>query len=71
MDESEYQHFLGRLSKKQRMRFIELGPFQQLADETYHIDIVKFQDILEIVLEDVDQLLREEFERHSGDNKSK
>jgi len=47
------------------MRFKELGSFEDLADDTQHIDIVKFQDILEKVLEDVDQLLREEFERHS------
>ena len=65
MDKSEYQRFLVRLSKKQRMRFKELGSFEDLADDTQHIDIVKFQDILEKVLEDVDQLLREEFERHS------
>ena len=69
MDKSEYQRFLVRLSKKQRIRFKELGSFESLADETGHIDIVKFQDILEIVLEDVDQLLREEFERHNQKSK--
>eukprot|EP00484_Ammonia_sp_Unknown_P030596 CAMPEP_0197048750 /NCGR_PEP_ID=MMETSP1384-20130603/24027_1 /TAXON_ID=29189 /ORGANISM="Ammonia sp." /LENGTH=327 /DNA_ID=CAMNT_0042480929 /DNA_START=65 /DNA_END=1048 /DNA_ORIENTATION=- len=65
MSKKEYQSFLVRLTKKQRERFAQLGSFEDMADETGHIDVVKFQDILEKVLEDVDQLLREEFDKHS------
>eukprot|EP01084_Bolivina_argentea_P024390 45451_1 len=68
MDKKEYMRFLVRLTKKQRLRFQELGNFEQLADETGHINIDKFQDILEIVLEDVDKLLQEEFETHAEES---
>eukprot|EP00485_Elphidium_margaritaceum_P008847 CAMPEP_0202702276 /NCGR_PEP_ID=MMETSP1385-20130828/15292_1 /ASSEMBLY_ACC=CAM_ASM_000861 /TAXON_ID=933848 /ORGANISM="Elphidium margaritaceum" /LENGTH=338 /DNA_ID=CAMNT_0049359897 /DNA_START=27 /DNA_END=1043 /DNA_ORIENTATION=- len=63
MDKNEYNRFLVRLTTKQRQRFEELGDFEKLADATGRIDIVKFQDYLEMVLENVDQLLRDEFEK--------
>merc|ERR1712013_316535 len=62
MNADEYRKFEARLSKRQRARFAELGRFKEFAgSEEELIDIAKFQDILETVLEDVDALLREEF----------
>merc|ERR1712048_448589 len=63
MDKREYKRFKLRLTKKQRDRFDQIGSFEQIADESGHIDVEKFQDVLEIVLQDVDRLLREEFEQ--------
>merc|ERR1712083_823486 len=63
MDKKEYERFLGRLSKKQREKFESLGTFEKLAGEDGHIDLQEFQDMLENVLREVDELLREEFQK--------
>mmetsp|Transcript_9159 Transcript_9159/g.11454 ORF Transcript_9159/g.11454 Transcript_9159/m.11454 type:complete len:276 (-) Transcript_9159:260-1087(-) len=62
MRKNEYQAFLFRLSRKQRERFQKLGTFEQLAGADGELDLNEFQDILEEVLKDVDELLKEEFE---------
>merc|ERR1711997_838315 len=61
MGPNEYIKFEARLSKRQRARFAELGRFKELAGDDGKIDLNKFQDCLELVLEDVDELLRHEF----------
>merc|ERR1712129_275734 len=63
MDKREYKSFLMRLTKKHRDRFVEIGSFEQIADESGYIDVEKFQDVLEDVLADVDRLLKEEFDQ--------
>merc|ERR1719499_2667483 len=63
MDKLEYDRFLGRLSKKQREKFEKLGPFEQWAGEDGHIDLAEFQDLLNLVLREVDELLKEEFSK--------
>jgi len=68
MGKSEYEKFKVRLSPQQRAKFEEQGPFEVLADDNGKIDVVKFQDIVERVLVDVDELLRVEFERFSVDH---
>merc|ERR1712087_928985 len=61
MDKGEYERFLGRLSKKQRAKFEDLGSFEKLAGEDGAIDLNEFQDMLELVLRQVDELLKDEF----------
>eukprot|EP00485_Elphidium_margaritaceum_P000567 CAMPEP_0202701110 /NCGR_PEP_ID=MMETSP1385-20130828/14216_1 /ASSEMBLY_ACC=CAM_ASM_000861 /TAXON_ID=933848 /ORGANISM="Elphidium margaritaceum" /LENGTH=289 /DNA_ID=CAMNT_0049358449 /DNA_START=84 /DNA_END=956 /DNA_ORIENTATION=- len=61
MDKEEYERFLGRLSKRQREKFRQLGTFEQLAGEDQHIDLGEFQEMLERVLTEVDELLKQEF----------
>merc|ERR1712129_477726 len=56
MDEEEYRRFLGRLSKRQREKFKKLGDFKSLAGDDDHIDLQEFQDMLEEVLTEVDEL---------------
>merc|ERR1712032_667191 len=65
MDKREYERFLGRLSKKQREKFKELGTFEELAGDDNHIDLQEFQDMLEEVLTEVDELLKQEFAKSS------
>jgi len=61
MNQREYDSFLNRLTIKQRNYFEHQGSFAQF-EEDGHIDLEKFQDILEVVLLNVDEMLREEFE---------
>ena len=61
MDEDEYKRFLGRLSVRQRDKFKALGDFKTLAGDDDHIDLQEFQDMLEEVLTEVDELLKQEF----------
>merc|ERR1712157_439201 len=61
MDEEEYRRFLGRLSKRQREKFKSLGTFKSLAGDDDHIDLQEFRDMLEEVLTEVDELLKQEF----------
>lgn len=61
MDEDEYERFLGRLSPAQRKNFINLGPFKRFAGKNGCVDLRGFQDMLEIVLVEVDQVLSKEF----------
>merc|ERR1712154_24577 len=61
MDENEYKRFLGRLSKRQREKFKDLGSFKDLAGDDNHIDLQEFQTMLEEVLTEVDELLKQEF----------
>jgi len=64
MDKQEYNRFLGRLSRRQREKFKELGTFEELAGDDNHIDLQEFQDMLEEVLTEVDELLKQEFANH-------
>lgn len=63
MDKQEYERFLGRLSRKQRDNFEKQGTFEDIAGEDGHIDLAEFQDILETVLREVDELLKDEFSK--------
>jgi len=65
MDKQEYNRFLGRLSRRQREKFKELGTFEELAGDDNHIDLQEFQDMLEEVLTEVDELLKQEFAKNS------
>eukprot|EP01084_Bolivina_argentea_P154331 269051_1 len=61
MDKGEYERFLGRLSKRQREKFKELGTFEELAGDDGAIDLQEFQTMLEEILTEVDELLKQEF----------
>ena len=61
MDEKEYIRFKGRLSKRYREKFEKLGDFEKLAGDDGVIDLNEFQDMLETVLTEVDEVLKEEF----------
>merc|ERR1711933_377744 len=61
MGESEYRRFLGRLSKRQRDNFEKQGTFEDIAGDDDAIDLNEFQDMLEEVLTEVDELLKQEF----------
>lgn len=65
MDKDEYGRFLGRLSKRQREKFTNLGSFEKLAGKDGTINLQQFQDILEDVLVEVDELLKQEFAKHT------
>mmetsp|Transcript_27070 Transcript_27070/g.42839 ORF Transcript_27070/g.42839 Transcript_27070/m.42839 type:complete len:296 (+) Transcript_27070:117-1004(+) len=65
MDKQEYERFLGRLSRRQREKFKQLGSFEKLAGEDKHIDLQEFQEMLEEVLTEVDELLKEEFGKNT------
>jgi len=57
----QYISFLNRLTNKQRVYFEAQGSFDELQEDG-HIHLETFLDILENVLKNVDELLREEFE---------
>eukprot|EP01084_Bolivina_argentea_P068961 125518_1 len=65
MDKQEYNRFLGRLSRRQREKFRQLGTFEELAGDDNHIDLHEFQDMLEEVLTEVDELLKQEFAKNA------
>jgi len=64
MDQGEYNRFLGRLSRKQRAKFDKYS-FKDIAGDDGHIDLQEFQDLLELVLTEVDELLKEEFAKNT------
>jgi len=64
MDQGEYNRFLGRLSRKQRAKF-EKYNFKEIAGDDDHIDLHEFQELLEEVLVEVDELLKEEFAKNT------
>jgi len=63
MDENEYRRFLGRLSQEQRKKFEAEGDFKKIAGDDNQIDIQEFQQLLEHVLRDIDEVLKAEFKQ--------
>lgn len=63
MDEREYRRFLGTLAPEQRKRFEQLGKWKDISLDGQHIDLQRFQDLLEKVLLEVDDLLKEQFQK--------
>jgi len=62
MSEDEWQRFIGRLSTKQRAKFKRFD-FKAIAGDDGCLDLQEFQEVLEQVLEEVDDLLRDEFSK--------
>jgi len=60
MNSQEYKKFLARLLPEQRKKFEDLGSFEQLAGEDQLIDLDEFQQMLEKILKDVDELLKDQ-----------
>jgi len=64
MNKMEYTRFLARLTEEQREKFKQLGDFEQLAGDDQLIDLDEFQGIIERVLKDVDELIKEQMADH-------
>jgi len=69
MNKGEYRRFLGRLSQNQRKKFEDLGTFEELAGEDQQLDLGEFQELIERVLVDVDQMLRDDFAENKTNTK--
>jgi len=63
MNENEYKRFLGRLSSDLRKKFEAEGTFKQIAGDDNEIDINEFQQLLERVLKDIDEVLKSQFKQ--------
>jgi len=65
MNKQEYAKFLARLLPDQRKKFESLGSFEQIAGDDQLIDLDEFQQMLEKILKDVDELLKEQVKQGS------
>lgn len=64
LDEDGYQRLLWRMDRKFREGFKKLGPFHSLCDpDKDYIDLIRFEEIVEEVLEDPKEVLQSEFVR--------
>ena len=64
LDEQEYQRLLWRMDYRMREGFKRLGPFHTLCEKGKdHIDLERFEEIVEEVLQDPKEVLQQEFVR--------